>query len=66
MEQRRVTVLVGVLTLAIGVLIPVAVWAGVQTFDDVPIDRIIHVVEGEASYSTLELSTITLGSQTTE
>ena len=34
-----------------------------QTFADLPVDRVIHIVEGEASYSTLALRTLTLGSQ---
>ena len=32
-----------------------------QTFADLPVDRAIHIVEGEDSYSTLELKTFTLG-----
>ena len=35
-----------------------------QTFTDLPVDRAIHVVEGEPSYSTLELRPLTFGSQT--
>ena len=33
-----------------------------QTFPDPPLDRIIHVVEGEPSYSILALRTLALGS----
>ena len=34
-----------------------------QTFADVPVDRAIHIVEGEQDYSTLELSTLRFASQ---
>ena len=34
-----------------------------QTFADLPLDRVIHIVEGEESYSTLALRTLALGSQ---
>ena len=34
-----------------------------QTFADLPVDRVIHIVEGEEAYSTLGLRTLTLGSQ---
>ena len=34
-----------------------------QTFTDVPVDRAIHVVEDERSYSTLSLGALTFGSQ---
>ncbi len=34
-----------------------------QTFADLPVDRVIHIVEGEESYSTLELRTLAFGSQ---
>ena len=34
-----------------------------QTFADLPVDRVIHIIEGEESYSTLALKTLTLGSQ---
>ena len=34
-----------------------------QTFTDLPVDRAIHVVEGERSYSTLALQSLTFGSQ---
>ena len=33
-----------------------------QTFPDPPLDRIIHIVEGEPSYSILALRTLALGS----
>ncbi len=32
-----------------------------QTFDDVPMDRTIHIIEGEASYETLDLRTLSFG-----
>ena len=32
-----------------------------QTFSDIPVDRAIQIVEGDASYTTLELETLTLG-----
>ena len=32
-----------------------------QSFTDVPVDRIIRIVEGETSYSTLELTTVEFG-----
>ena len=35
-----------------------------QTVHDLPVDRAIHVVEGEPSYSTLDLRPLTFGSQT--
>ena len=35
-----------------------------QTFADLPVDLVIHIVEGEESYSTLGLRTLELGSQT--
>jgi hypothetical protein len=34
-----------------------------QTFTDLPVDRIIRIVEGEESYSTLGLRTLDLGLQ---
>ena len=34
-----------------------------QTFTDLAVDRAIHVVEGERSYSTLALQSLTFGSQ---
>ena len=34
-----------------------------QTFTDLPVDRAIHVVEGERSYSTLALQALTFDSQ---
>ena len=34
-----------------------------QTFTDLAVDRAIHVVEGERSYSTLALRSLTFGSQ---
>ena len=34
-----------------------------QTFTDLPVDRVIYIVEGEASYSTVALRTLALGSQ---
>ena len=34
-----------------------------QTFPDLPLDRIIHIVEGEESYSLLPLRTLALGSE---
>ena len=34
-----------------------------QTFTDVPADRAIRIVEGEGSYSTLDLRTLTFGSR---
>ena len=34
-----------------------------QTFADLPLDRVLHIVEGEESYSTLALRTLTLGSE---
>ena len=35
-----------------------------QTFTDVPLDRVIHIVEGEESYSTLALRAVTFLSET--
>ena len=35
-----------------------------QTFSDLPVDQIIQIVEGEESYSTVDLKTLKLGSQT--
>ena len=35
-----------------------------QTFSDLPVDQIIQIVEGEESYSTFDLKTLKLGSQT--
>ena len=37
-----------------------------QTFSDVPVGQIIQIVEGEESYSTLQLKTLNLGSQTVD
>ena len=34
-----------------------------QTFTNLPVDRTIHVVDGERSYSTLDLRTLTFGAQ---
>ena len=34
-----------------------------QTFSDLPVDQIIQIVEGEESYSTVELKTLKLGSR---
>ena len=34
-----------------------------QTFTDMPVDRAIHIVEGEPSYSTLALRSFTFGAQ---
>ena len=34
-----------------------------QTFTDVPVDRAIHIVEGEPSYSTLALRSFTFGAR---
>ena len=35
-----------------------------ETFSDLPVGQIIQIVEGEESYSTLELKTLQLGSPT--
>ena len=33
-----------------------------QSFTDVPVDRTIHIVEGESEYATLDLRRLTFGS----